>query len=161
MEHIVQWCTKPFSCPSCTLWGFGFNSMLFSHLHNISKRSSQTIQVLRNGKLRVLSWGCGKDLSERESSHEHLDSCQECQRGRLAVEDILGVVAFEQLTDLWACVPSIVLHLDKLLGRNGVDDEGVWKDNPLRLLRLLHEQIKEDRIATRNCFRRANIHISR
>lgn len=144
VEHIVNYHICPFRCPLCSK-KFNFSSTLTSHLHNTSRGCSPTAQLLWNGKVKSLRWGCGKGLSEGESNHDHLDECNDCLNGLPTVEDALCAVAFDQLTDLWAYNPEIVPALDATLGCNEAEDHrDTFKDNPLRLMRLLHEQIKND-----------------
>lgn len=141
MEHVVQFSINLVPCPLCSQI-FEFHSTLASHLHNTSKRCSQTIQTRWKGKIKSLSWGCGKNLSEGESHHHHLDRCFLCLDSVSDVENALCLIAFEQLTHLWVKLPGIVPRLDSLLRDDKAQQHWYTRgDDPLW---LLHEQIKKD-----------------
>lgn len=140
MQHIVDQGTDQFQCPEC-FWLFSFNSTLASHLHNTTRRCQQSIPVYRKDGVKFLVWGCGKFLRVGESHHEHWQGCDECDQSKDKCEQTICVLAFQQLTDLWADHPSIVSQLDEILGCNSTHKSMVEEH---MLLRVLHEKMKED-----------------
>jgi len=140
MEHIVQWNMDSFGCPLCHI-GTGFYPTLASHLQTHSSRECNlTICVRRNGKPKCLTLGCGEKFLDKEQAYiDH-----ECAQ-LYSADRVLVLLAFEQLTDLWADEPQIITDLDKMLGceRFG-DDAFAWETDPHWGLKGLHEQIKHD-----------------
>ena len=61
---------------------FGFGALLSSHLNT----SSGIVNVWAEGGLEELEWGCGKDLEQGETGHDHVMDCGDCISSYTRVE---------------------------------------------------------------------------